>query len=73
MSDERNQMRSFLEKHRLAKVHNSREIRLTMIEADILAASIAVVLAKELELSDMVIKLQEQIMSAEIKQDGGSF
>jgi len=30
MSDEVNQVRSFLEKHRVAKMANSREIRLTM-------------------------------------------
>jgi len=73
MSDEKNQVRSFLEKHRTAKIANSREIRLTMQDADILAASIAVMLAKELELSAKVMDLQQQIMSAEIKQDGGRF
>jgi hypothetical protein len=73
MSDEANQVRSFLEKHRTAKLANSREIRLTMQDADILAASIAVMLARETELSAKIIDLQAQILSAEIKQDGGRF
>jgi hypothetical protein len=73
MSDEINQVRSFLEKHRIAKMANSREIRLTMHDADILAASIAVMLARESEMAAKIIDLQAQIMSAEIKQDGGKF
>jgi len=73
MSDERTQVRSFLEKHRVAKISNSREIRLTMQEADVLAASIGVMLARESELASKIIDLQSQIMSAEIKQDGGKF
>ena len=73
MSDEINQVRSFLEKHRIAKMANSREIRLTMQDADVLAASIAVMLARESEIMNKVIDLQNQIMSAEIKQDGGKF
>jgi hypothetical protein len=73
MSDEMNQVRSFLEKHRTAKIANSREIRLTMQDADILAASIAVMLARESEMAAKIIDLQSQILSAEIKQDGGSF
>jgi len=39
----------------------------------VLAASIAVMLSREAELADLVIDLQQQIMSAEIKQDGGKF
>jgi hypothetical protein len=73
MSDEVNQVRSFLEKHRVAKISNSREIRLNMHEADILAASISVMLSRQAELADKVIDLQSQIMSAEVKQDGGRF
>jgi len=73
MSDEINQVRSFLEKHRIAKISNSKEIRLNMHEADMLASSISVLLARQSELADKVIDLQSQIMSAEIKQDGGSF
>jgi hypothetical protein len=73
MSDEINQVRSFLEKHRTAKIANSREIRLTMQDADILAASIAVMLARESEMAHKIVDLQNQIMTAEIKQDGGRF
>jgi hypothetical protein len=73
MNDTVNQVRAFLEKHRVAKMANSREIRLTMQEADVLSASIAVMLAKETELAAKVIDLQSQIISAEIKQDGGRF
>jgi hypothetical protein len=73
MTDVKNQVRSFLEKHRIAKMANSREIRLTMQDADVLAASIAVMLSREAELANLVIDLQQQIMSTEIKQDGGKF
>ena len=73
MTDERNQVRAFLEKHRIAKISNSREIRLTMHDADLLSASIAVMLARESELSQKIMDLQQQILSAEVKQDGGRF
>jgi hypothetical protein len=73
MTDEKNQVRSFLEKHRVAKISNSREIRLTMHEADLLSASIAVMLSRENEMNQKIIDLQQQILTAEVKQDGGRF
>ena len=73
MSDASTHAKGFLEKYRIAKNANSKEIRLTMQEAEQLQAAIACILVNELELSKQIIALQSQIMSAEIKQDGGSF
>jgi hypothetical protein len=73
MSDETPQLKNFLEKYRVAKSANSKEIRLTMQDAENLAAAIGVALAKQVELADMVIDLQKQIISAEVQQDGGKF
>jgi len=73
MTDAHSQVAAFLEKHRVAKISNSREIRLTMHDADLLSASIAVLLAQQATLSQKIMDLQQQIISAEIKQDGGRF
>lgn len=64
----------FIEKYKTAKNHNSKEMRLTIQEAEQLTISLATLMAKELELSDKVIKLQEEIMNGvEVNQDGGGF
>lgn len=73
MSDASIHAKSFLEKYRIAKNANSREIRLTMNEAEQLQAAIACMLVNELEMAKIIINLQSQIMSAEISQDGGGF
>jgi hypothetical protein len=44
-----------------------------MHDADLLSASIAVLLAQQATLSQKIMDLQQQIISAEIKQDGGRF
>lgn len=64
----------FIEKYKIARNHNSKEIRLTIQEAEQLTISLASLLTRELDLSDKVIKLQEEISNGlEINQDGGSF
>lgn len=73
MSDASTHAKHFLEKYRVAKNANSREIRLTMQEAEQLQAAIACLLVNELELANQIIDLQSQILSTEIKQDGGGF
>ena len=73
MSDASTHAKSFLEKYRIAKNANSREIRLTMQEAEQLQAAIACMLVNELDMAKRIIELQDQINSAELSQDGGSF
>lgn len=67
------QIRSFLDKVRIAKSASSKEIRLTIQEAEQLGLALGTLLAKELELADQIIDLQNQILSAELQQDGGRF
>ena len=67
-------IRQFIEKYKVAKNHNSKELRLTLNEAEQLNIELALLLSKELELSDRVIKLQDELMNGtEVSQDGGSF
>lgn len=64
----------FLEKYKIAKNHNSKELRLTIQEAEQLTISLSMLLASELELSNKIIKLQDEIMNGvEMNQDGGNF
>lgn len=64
----------FIDKYKTARNHNSKEIRLTIQEAEQLTISLAELLTREMDLSDKVIKLQEDIMNGvEINQDGGGF
>ena len=65
---------SLISKIQVAKNYNSKEIRLTIDEADEINAAITQMLIKEIDLSRKVIDLQQQIMNGvEVKQDGGSF
>jgi len=73
MTKERPQILGFLEKHRIAKDANAKEMRLTMQEADSLSAAIGVLLARSLELAEQVIALQESVGVTDLQQDGGSF
>lgn len=73
MSDESKQIRGFLEKYRIAKNANSKEIRLTINEAEQLSAALAVLLSRENELLAKVVNLQETVLGAEIGRDGGQF
>lgn len=64
----------FLNKFQTAKNYNSKEMRLTIQEAEQLSLGIARVLARQAVLADRVIALQDQIMNGvEVAQDGGSF
>lgn len=73
MSDETKQIRGFLEKYRVAKNANSKEIRLTINEAEQLSAALAVLLSRENELLAKVVNLQETVLGSEIGRDGGQF
>lgn len=64
----------FLDKFQMAKNYNSKEMRLTLNEAEQLSLGIARILARQAILADQVIELQRQIMEGvEVAQDGGHF
>ena len=64
----------FLNKFQTAKIYNSKEIRLTIQEAEQLSLGIARLLAKQSSLSDKIVALQDQIITGvEVAQDGGKF
>lgn len=73
MSDAANHIRGFLEKYRVARQANSKEIRLTISEAEQLTVSLGIMLSREGELLKQVTDLQQRILSDEIRQDGGAF
>lgn len=74
MQGDINALIGFVEKYRTARNFNSKEIRLTIQEAEQMALSIADMIGRETELSRKIIDLQEQIMSGvEVRQDGGKF
>lgn len=65
---------AFISKVQVAKNYNSKEIRLTIEEADEINAAFSQMMLREIDLSQKVIDLQTQIMNGvEVKQDGGSF
>lgn len=65
---------AFISKLQVAKNYNSKEIRLTIEEADDLTAGITNILLREMELGQKVIDLQAQILKGiEVRQDGGLF
>lgn len=64
----------FLEKYKNARSFNSKELRLTIQEADRLNSGIALLLSRYQQLSDRVIELQEQLVDPEdIEISGGGF
>jgi hypothetical protein len=64
----------FLEKYKNARNFNSKEIRLTIAEAERLSTGIALVLNRYKVLSDRVIDLQEELLNPEdITMSGGGF
>ena len=73
MRDDQLNVKSFVERVRLARSANSKEIRLTISEAEQLSLALATMLAAESELAKKIMDLQQQILSAEIQQDGGKF
>lgn len=65
----------FLEKYQNAKNFNSKELRLTIQEAERLSVSIGLMLSRYKDLSDRVISLQEQLLAPdeEVTLSGGDF
>jgi hypothetical protein len=65
----------FIKKYQTAKNYNSKEIRLSMQDAEDLSIAIALMLSNNNALSEKVIKFQDQLLSekSEINLSGGSF
>ena len=64
----------FLDKFQIAKNYNSKELRLTLHEAEQLSLGISRLLVRQAALADQVIDLQKQIIDGvEVTQDGGRF
>lgn len=68
-------LEQFIKKYQTAKSYNSKEIRLTLLEAEQLNNAIAVILAQQSSLSAKVIELQEKLLveKNDIQVSGGSF
>lgn len=68
-------LETFLKKYQTAKNYNSKEIRLTIAEAEELSIAIALQLSESVELSKKVIILQDQLLNTELGTNisGGSF
>ncbi len=73
MNNDTLQIRSFLDKVRVAKSAQSKEIRVTIQEAEQLAIALGILLSKELDMANQILELQSQILGAEVQQDGGGF
>lgn len=74
MSHDISALIDFTEKYRTARNFNSKEIRLTIQEAEQIAIAISIMFGQETELSRKIIALQEQIQNGiEVRQDGGKF
>lgn len=63
----------FLEKYKNAKGFNSKEIRLTIQEAERLSTGISILLSKYQILADRVIELQEELLDPDLSMSGGKF
>jgi hypothetical protein len=67
-------IQEFLDKYKQAKGFNSKELRLTIQEADRLSSGIAHILSRHQQLADRVIELQEKLLNPEdIVISGGNF
>ena len=68
-------LESFIKKYQTARNYNSKEIRLTINEAEELSTAIALLLASSVDLGSKIIELQEILLSQknEIEVTGGSF
>lgn len=73
MNNDTLQIRSFLDKVKVAKSANSKEIRFTIQEAEQIGIALGILLSKELDMANQIIDLQSQILGAEVQQDGGGF
>ena len=57
-------LEGFIKKYQTARSYNSKEIRLTLQDAEELSTAIALVLANVNTLSERVIQLQEQLLQS---------
>lgn len=65
----------FIKKYQTARNYNSKEIRLTIQDAEELSTAIALVLANVNNLSSKIIALQDRLLAdkSEVELSGGSF
>ena len=68
-------LESFIKKYQTAKSYNSKEIRLTITEAEELSTAIALALSKISNSQERIIELQERLLdkSLEVDISGGGF
>lgn len=68
-------LEQFIKKYKTAKAYNSKEIRLTLNEAEELNMALATILANQADLSNKIIQLQEQLLNQknDISVSGGNF
>lgn len=68
-------LEQFIKKYQTAKSYNSKEIRLTLLEAEELNNAIAILLTQHSTLSAKVIELQDKLLldKVEVQVSGGSF
>jgi hypothetical protein len=68
---------AFLRKFKLARDYNSKELKMTIAEAEQLSIGISLLLSRELVLSNRVIELQDMMISGGAVSgsgaDGGGF
>jgi hypothetical protein len=65
----------FIKKYQTARNHNSKEIRLTMQEAEEISTALALTLASTGVLHERIIELQDRLLNSqtEIEITGGGF
>jgi hypothetical protein len=68
-------LEQFIKKYQTAKSYNSKEIRLTMHEAEEISTAIALLLASNTTYAEKIIMLQEQLLvqKNEVEMNGGGF
>lgn len=68
-------LETFIKKYQTARNYNSKEIRLTITEAEELSIAMSVALAKINKSQDKIIELQEKLLdkSFEVDISGGGF
>lgn len=72
-------LETFVKKVQTAKNYNSKELRVTLLEAEELSIAIALAMTKLVDLSDKIIRLQDELLEArssntiDIDMSGGSF
>lgn len=68
-------LETFIKKYQTAKNHNSKEIRLTIQEAEMLSIALAQILASTSQYQSQIIELQQKLLNEknDIVVSGGSF